>query len=242
MTLIHGREVEVAGKGKVKLQTMGAELLSLSPSIRSKFLGFIADPTIAYILFTLGVWILLAGLFTVGPEGEIIGGILLVLGLIGLGFNVDLFAIILIVAGGVLLVAEMLQPGLQVFGPAGIISLVLGSLFLLRLDPSRWLVSQEWYTFFFGAVVVSVIVMASFASFILYKVLKLPKQQIVLKWVVGETGRAVDTFDPGQEGYIQSGGEYWRAKASVRIEAGQEVTIVGKDGPVLIVKPKETVE
>ena len=81
-------------------------------------------------------------------EGEIIGCILLILGLIGLGFYMDLLTIIIITLGGVLVFVEMREPGLQFFGPAGIVCLLVGTLFLLRFDPARWLISPEWYRFF----------------------------------------------------------------------------------------------
>ncbi|HJX23493.1 MAG TPA: nodulation protein NfeD [Candidatus Bathyarchaeia archaeon] len=239
MNLVDGLEVEVFERGRMKLQTAGAKLVNFNPSIRSMVLGFISEPTLAYLLFTLGVWILIFGLATTGPTGEVIGGILLVLGLIGLGFTVDLLVLFLLLVGGIFIVVEMLHPGLQIFGPAGIVCLVLGSLLLLRLDPSRWLVSQEWYTFFFMVVVGVVAVMTGFACFILYKVFRLPKQRKTLKWVVGETGRTIDALKQGQEGYVQVGGEYWKAKANVPVEAGQIVTVVSKEGPTLIVEPKK---
>ncbi len=239
MTLIDGREVEVAGRGTVKLQTADAELLALSPSIRSQILGFISEPTVAYLLFTMGVWILIFGLFTAGPVGEVIGAIVLILGLIGLGFNVDILVLFLLVIGGAFIIAEFLEPGLEIFGPAGIVSLIVGSLLLLRLDPSRWLVSPGWYTFFLVVVVGVVAVMAGFASLIVYKVFRVLRQRKTIIWDVSEKCIAVDVLEPGVEGYVRMGGEYWRARSDVPIEAGQKVRVTRKEGRVLLVEPQQ---
>ncbi|MFH0848592.1 MAG: nodulation protein NfeD [archaeon] len=237
MSLIHGREVKVFGRGKIQLQTSGARLLRVGPSVRSQILGLISEPTVAYLLFTLGFWVLIFGFSTAGPVGEIVGAILLVLGLIGIGFNIDFLVFALILMGAVLVVAEMMRPGLQIFGPAGIVCLALGSLLLLRLDPSRWLVSQDWYLAFSLVVIGATVSMVGFAGVILYKIFRLPRQRIKLEWIIGKDGRTVDSLSPGAEGYVRVEGEYWRARASVFIEAGQKVTVINKEGAVLTVEP-----
>ncbi len=239
MDLIDGREVKISGRGRVKLHTSGVNLLFLGPSIRSRILGFLSEPTFAYILFTLGLWIMIFGLSTTGPTGEVLGGILLILGLIGLGLNVDVLTVLLLLAGGTMVVLEMREPGLQVFGPAGIVSIMLGSLLLLRLDPSRWLVSREWYTLFFLIVVGVAATMTGLATIIFYKVFKLPRRRTSVGEVVGEVGRAIDDLGPGREGYVQTRGEYWRARANTHVGAGQRVRIVAKEGAVLFVEPAE---
>lgn len=159
--------------------------------------------------------------------------------MIGLGLHVDLLTIILLLVGGVLIVVEMLEPGIQIFGPAGIVSLVVGSLLLLRLDPSKWLISQEWYNFFFLIVVGVTATMVGLASIILYKIFRIPKHHTPFGGVVGEIGRAIDTLRPNIEGHVQVKGEYWRARATKTVEAGQSVRVLAKEGAVLTVEPVE---
>ncbi|MDQ1278743.1 MAG: hypothetical protein QG670_3 [Thermoproteota archaeon] len=238
MNLLEGREIEIFERGSIRLQTKGTELIHLDPSIRVRILNFISEPTFAYLLLNVGFLILFLGLMTVGPEVEVIGGIILLIGLIGLGYSVDLFVIILLLVGGILIIAEMMQPGLQIFGPAGIVAFILGSLLLLRLDPTRWLISQEWYTLFLVAIATMMIILTGFGIFILYKIFRLPKQRIAIDSVIGKVGIAVDSLGPEKEGSIQVEGEYWKARASEQVMVGQAIIVKAKVGPVLIVEPQ----
>lgn len=237
LAMVDGMEVEVAKRGRVIVQTRGVDMHYFGPSIRVRVLRILADPTIAYLLFTLGVWGVVFGFFTAGFEGEIIGGILLILGLIGLGFYLNLFIVILLVLGGILVFVEMRDPGLQFFGPAGAFCLLLGSLLFLQLDPERWSISPEWYWSFMIAVAVIAAILAGFSLFVFYKLLRSAKQRPTTLKFLGEFARAIDQIEPDKEGFIRFRGEYWKARSSTSVNPGQKVKIIAKDGPVLVVEP-----
>jgi len=59
--------------------------------------------------------------------------------------------------------------------------------------------------------------------------------------MIGKRGRVREKLDP--EGYVEIGGELWRAEAeasSQPIGEGKGITVVGMDGLLLIVKPDDT--
>ncbi|MBE0520416.1 nodulation protein NfeD [Candidatus Bathyarchaeota archaeon] len=228
---------ELAEKGQLTIQTKNAAIHYFGASIRVRVLRIISDPMIAYLLFTLGVFGVIFGFFTAGYEGEIIGCILLILGLIGLGYNVDLFTIVLISLGGVLIFVEMREPGLQFFGPAGIVCLSVGTLLLLRFDPARWLISPEWYQPFMLIVIALVAILTVFSALVLYKIVKAKKKRLTVLEFIGGVGRTIDEIGPEKVGFIRFHGEYWKAHSDTIIKPNQKVKILAKEGLTLIVEP-----
>ncbi len=228
---------QLAEKGQLTIQTKNAAIHYFGASIRVRVLRIISDPMIAYLLFTLGIYGVIFGFFTAGYEGEIIGCILLILGLIGLGYNVDLFTIVLISLGGVLIFVEMREPGLQFFGPAGIVCLLVGTLFLLRFDPARWLISPEWYQPFMLIVIALVAILTVLSALVLYKIVKAKKKRPATLEFIGGVGRTIDEIGPEKIGFIRFHGEYWKARSDTIIKPNQKVKILAKEGLTLIVEP-----
>ena len=74
------------------------------------------------------------GLFSefqvLGAGAEVFGVLAIVLGLIGTGFDINIGAFFLILVGVGLLILEIKAPGFGIFGIAGFISLIIGSLLL----------------------------------------------------------------------------------------------------------------
>jgi len=239
LDVVDGIDVEVEEKGQLTIQTKNAAIHYFGASIRVRVLRIISDPMIAYLLFTLGVFGVIFGFFTAGYEGEIIGCILLILGLIGLGYNVDLFTIVLISLGGVLIFVEMREPGLQFFGPAGIVCLSVGTLFLLRFDPARWLISPEWYQPFMLIVIALVAILTVLSALVLYKIVKAKKKRPATLEFIGGVGLTIDEIGPEKIGFIRFHGEYWKARSDTIIKPNQKVKILAKEGLTLVVEPIE---
>lgn len=237
LVLVDGRSVEMP-TGETGLMTRGAEVHHYSPSVRVRVLGFISDPNIAYVLFIVGVYGIIFGFSAAGFEGEIIGTILLVLGLIGLGFYVDVLIVGLLLLGGVFIYLEIREPAAEIFGPAGVFCLVAGSLLMLRFDPSSWLISPEWYWVFMVTVILLVAIMSGFSIFVLYKIIKAVKQTPVALGFVGEKATAIDELGPGKEGFVRFHGELWRARSEVPIKPGERVRVIAKEGLILTVEPE----
>jgi len=239
LDVVDGMSVEVAEKEWISIQTRNAEISHYGPTIRVQALRIISNPNVAYILFILGVWGIIFGFLTTGFEGEIIGSVLLILGLIGLGFYVDLLVMILLILGGILIYVEMREPGLQFLGPAGVFCLLAGSLLLLRLDPSRWLISPQWYMFLVITVLSLTAILGGFSILVLYKVFKSATKKTAVLEFIEEVGRAIDEIGPDKDGFVRFHGELWKARSHTTINPGQKVRIVAKEGLTLIVEPLE---
>ncbi len=239
LDVVDGIDVEVEEKGQLTIQTRNAAIHYFGASIRVRVLRIISDPMIAYLLFTLGVYGVIFGFFTAGYEGEIIGFILLILGLIGLGFYVDLLPIVLIALGGVLVFVEMREPGLEFSGPAGIVCLSVGTLLLLRFDPERWLISPQWYQFFMLVVIALVAILTVFSALVLYKIFKIKKKRPATLQFIGGVGQTIDEIGPEKVGFIRFHGEYWKARSDTIIKPNQKVKVLAKEGLTLTVEPME---
>lgn len=239
LNVVHGMNVNTVA-GTVTLETDGAEVINYSPSLRVALLNAISDPQIAYILMTVGVLALIFGLASGVYPSAIVGAIMTILGIIGLGATpLSLGSLALIALGFVLLLIEALTPGFGFFGISGIISIVLGGLLMVTLEPARWAVGPEWMGSFVLVIAMTITPITVFAIFMAYKVIKVRRKRPSVGTIVGETAEALNDIEEGGEGFVMFQGELWMAKALKRVSKGSKVRIVGKEGPKLIVEPKE---
>jgi membrane-bound serine protease (ClpP class) len=223
----------------VSLDTAGADTVPYEPGIALGFMEIISDPIVSSLLLMLGIYGIIFGISSPGVGAEIFGAVSVTLGLIGIGFDVNLGAVFLIGLGIVLLIFELQASGFGIFGVAGIICLVAGSVFLVPNDFPRWYGPAEAQIDMVYYVLVPTAVMALFFAFALYKVIQVRrKKPIIGEDMTGETAEALDPISPGKPGYVRYHGEYWKARSDEEIEPGRKVEITEKDGPVLTVKLK----
>ncbi len=233
LSLVDGMVVTTPA-GEVTLSTQDAEKVTWSPSPGVSVLKVLANPMIAYLLFILGLYALIFGFATPGYGGEIIGGVCVILGLIGLGFTeVSIGALLLIGLGAVLLIAEIVTAGFGLAGGAGIFCIACGSFFLL---PQRWTVAGEWLQSLFMLAIAVSITAGAFVIFAAYKVAKVRLRRPVVGELIGNVAEAVDNIEPRKTGFVGMEGELWRATSDEPIQAGQKVEVVGRDGTVLKVR------
>lgn len=223
-----------------KLNTSGAAIIPYEPGVSLAFMEIISNPIVSSLLLMIGIYGIIFGISSPGVGAEIFGGISLVLGLIGIGFDVNLAAIFLIGVGIVLLILELQASGFGIFGIAGIICLIAGSVFLVPNDFPRWYGPAEAQMTMIYYVLVPTAVVALFFAFALYKVIQVRKKKpIIGEDMVGDRAEALDDISPESSGYVRYRGEYWKAESEETIHPGEKVEIIGKDGPVLTVKLKE---
>ncbi|MEM3754800.1 MAG: nodulation protein NfeD [Candidatus Bathyarchaeia archaeon] len=234
---IDGRSVETI-EGLVTLKTKGANIIEHKGSLKTNFLASISDPILAYILFIIGLYALIIGLTSPGYGGEILGAIALLLGLIGLGFNLSLASLMLIGLGVALIIAEIHTPGFGVLGLAGIFCLAIGSLLIIPFETSRWMISKEWYFHFTMVAIATIAIVAGFTLFTIYKVLKAKSKKPITFDMIGENVEVIEEIIPGKAGFVRYKGEYWKAKSDESLKPGVKAVVVGKEGPILIIKSK----
>jgi len=202
-------------------------------------LEVLGDPTIASILLLIGIYALIFGLVSPGFGAEITGVVLILLGLIGSGFNVSYVALAFIVLGAILLIFELVSPGFGILGVSGIILMALGGIFIIPVN-TEWYVSESIIGNLYLTIIGVSLFLAAFVGFAIYKVLQVRKKEPEFI-IEGKKAITIEDLDP--EGFVIFNGEYWKARStSGLIKKGTNVVVIGKDGPVLIVEDAGTRE
>ncbi|WP_406656111.1 nodulation protein NfeD [Methanolobus sp. ZRKC2] len=223
-------------KGRV-LETEGATIVNYETPLRLAFMNIISNPIVSSLLLLLGIYAIILGISNPGFGAELFGVVAIALGLIGTGFDVSIGAVFLILVGIGLLVLEFQAPGFGIFGIAGLVCIVAGSVLLAPTDFPRNYTPADFQRTILVSVVAPTILIGVFLLFALYKVVEVRKRKPQFGELLGETAIVIRPIEPGSEGYVLHRGEYWKARSKVSIEKGEKVTILKKDGVLVIVKP-----
>ena len=235
---IHGKEIIIQGD-TVTLNTSGANILTIEMNIAERITHIVSNPQVTFMLFLLGVYGLIIGFNSPGTfVPEVLGAISLVLALYGLGlFEVNILAGVFIIIGIGMLVAEVLTPSYGALGVGGIISIVLGSIFL----PVEPMMPVEWFERFRATVAGVGIVSGILLIILLSALLRLRKVQKVHgeKEFSGQIGVVTEDISP--EGLVKIKGEIWKAvsKDGSSILQGEKVKIVSRNDMQLVVESEK---
>ena len=230
---IHGRDVTI-GKEQIELNTAGANIVDVEMTTRQRFVDFLANPNIAYLLMTigfLGIYFELANPGAIFPG--VIGGTSLILAFVAmqvLPFNAGGLALMVLAIG--MFIAELFVSSFGLLTVGGLISLVLGSLLLfetgdpgLRVDPG--IIAGVVAAVGFSVAVASYLVAKTFGR----------RVETGEEGMIGRTGVALADLSPA--GIILLDGERWKATAIRPVSEGQSVKVVDVDGLKLKVEPLE---
>jgi membrane-bound serine protease (ClpP class) len=219
---IDGKTMEVKGGSKI-LKTKNAKIDSEEMGFFQKILNLISDPNISYMLMMLGFFGILFELFNPGAIFPGIAGVIfLVLGFYAMSsLPVNYAGLSLIIFGIILFLLEIkiISHGLLTIG--GIVSVLLGSMFLFRASPTENIVSLSW-----SVIIGTTAATALFFLFVVGMGLKAQRLKPVLgnKSMIGMTGEAKEVLDP--EGMVSVNGEMWGAESlSGKIQAGDSVIV-----------------
>jgi len=218
----------------VELNTKNATIVNHGVPISLSIMMILSHPIVSSLLVMLGIYGIMFGIGEPGAGAELFGIIAVVLGIIGMGFEVNIAAIFLIILGLILVAMEFRTPGFGIFGIAGLIGLILGSI-LLPL--------HQWDAYdpdFVWIMVLSIsapsIAVGIFVLFIVYKVMEARRKKPMVGSMIGDFAETIDEVSSDTKGFVRYKGEYWRAKSDVSIGIGKKVKIIKKDDSVLIVK------
>ncbi len=234
---VDGRSVRLADGSERVLRTAGAVIDRSDMNPLEGLLHAITDPTIAYILLTLGINALA---FELASPGAVLPGvtgvILVLLAFYALGtLSVNLTAVALIIVGFLLLFGEVvLAPGYGAMGVGGLAALALGSVMLMQ-SGVPFLSVSPW------AVAAVLLVTFGFFFIALRGVIKAHRKQVATgeEGMVGMVGEARTRLDPVGSAFVD--GELWEARAtSGVIEAGSEVRVTAMRGITLVVEAVES--
>lgn len=228
---LDGREVQVLGQVRI-LRTSGLTTKTIEPDWRSKLLGIITNPNVAYILMLIGIYGLILEFYSPGLVGPgVIGAICLVLAFYAFHIlPINYAGAALIILGMALMIAEAFAPSFGILGLGGAAAFAFGSVMLIDADIPGFRISR---------VLIGSIGFLSAAGFLLVLILLTRARQRPVvsgpEEMIGLAGEVVE-WNAGQ-GRVRVHGEFWNAKATGEIQPGNRVRIERIDGLTLVVTP-----
>ncbi len=227
-----GKTVETK-KGKTSLKLKGKNKVEIEMPFKFKFLSYLADPNVAYILMMIGIYGILFEIYSPGSIFPgVVGGISIILALYAFQTIPITFAgVFLILLGIVFFILELKIISHGVLGVAGIISIIIGSVMLIDLPRSVFAISWK-----------SIITVAILSGIFFFGVLsyaikaQLSKVKTGKEGLIGEIGTTrTDVFGDGK---VVVHGEIWNARSDEPIKKGEKVIVSGVEGFVLFITKK----
>lgn len=228
---VEGRKFRKFGAER-KVEVGDAQVVYVEENLKEQVLKILTNPTVAYLLLMIGFYGIFFELYNPGAiVPGVIGAISLLLGLYGLSLiSMNWLGLLLIILGVLLFILELITPTFGALTVGGVISLALGSLFLI--DP------ESPYGDIPKSVIVTV-VLASTAFFLIAGRFGLRAQKrrklTGSEGMVGEEGEAITSFKKGK-GKVLVHGEIWNAESDQEIRKGDRVRVVEVKGLTLKVE------
>lgn len=214
-----GREVDVGGE-RIILALTGTEVRTLKMRLGQKFINYVADPNVAYLLMIIG----LLGLYLEFSSPGLIfpgvtGAICLILTMAAFQvLPINYAGIALVFLGAALLIAEAFVPSFGILGISGMVSFVLGSLILFDVAGERLIVDRR---IIFTLATIGGALMLAMGYFLFRS--QRARPAIGKEAMVGKRGRVVVLVAP--VGKVRVQGELWTAESDETIDVGEEVVV-----------------
>jgi membrane-bound serine protease (ClpP class) len=232
-----GRQVK-AGSATRTLRSRDAAVVTAEPTVRQRLLSFLADPNVVALLMllgTLGIGIEFYHPGMIFPGA--VGALCLLLAFLAMRvIPVNVGAVILLLAGVGLLVAEGYVTAHGIAGAGGAICIVLGTAFFIDRSSPDYRFAPGAFTISPWIVWPTPIVLAGVLGFMGWKVARSRREPLQLgaPALVGAQGVTLDEVGPaGGEVFVH--GEYWRARSAAPIPKGARVTVAAIEGLTLTV-------
>ena len=237
--LIHqldGRTITRFDGTRVKLSLANSARAKFELSARQKFLARIVEPDVFFVMLLLGV----LGLYTEFTHPGVIvpgvvGGICLVLALYAMHFlPVNLAGLFLIGLALAFFILEAKYTSHGVFVAGGIVSMLLGAMFLIRSPLTNGGVSL-------GIALAATLPFALLTVVLMRLVLRSRKWKSATgkEELIGAQGVAVSGLAAGVSGMVRVHGELWQAVSEQPAEAGAMVRVLRIAGLKLHVEPEQ---
>ncbi len=227
LSKINGKTVKVFGMEK-QLSTVGLIKIIYQPDWRNRLLAVITNPNVAYILMLLGIYGLffeLANPGTVLPG--VIGGISLLLALFAFQvLPVNYAGIALVLLGITFMIGEAFLPSFGALGIGGLTAFVIGSIILFDTENTDYTISRP----LIGSIALLSLV---FLLWVMDLFVKIRSRPVITgrEEMLGQRGKCLSQEGEQLRVYIHS--EIWNAQATMPIEPGQTVKVIGMDGLTL---------
>jgi membrane-bound serine protease (ClpP class) len=227
-----GRTVTSGAKTQV-LRLKGATREAYALTVRQRLLSFLADPNVMAMLTLVGLLGIAIEFYHPGAiVPGVAGGFCLFLAFVAMRvIPVNVGAVLLVVVGVGLLVAEAWLPTHGIAGVGGAACLVLGTLFFIDTSaPGEWfdpaaIALSPWIVWPTPAA------LALLIAFMGWKIARGRRSPLQLgaPALIGASGEALTDVGPdGGEVFVH--GEYWQARAPAPIPRGARVRVTGVSG------------
>lgn len=233
---LNGREVKRFDGRTVKLSLENYGLDEFHLSGRQRFLAYIVDPDIFFLLMLVAV----LGLYTefthpgvIAPG--VIGGICAVLALYAMHLlPVNFAGVVLILLAFALFILEAKFASHGVLLLGGVVSMFLGAIFLIRSPLTPGGVS-------IGVALGVTVPVALLTVFLMRLVLKSRRWKTTTgkEEMLGAEGVVTAALPVQGEGMVRVHGELWRAAAASPVPEGALVRVTRVEGLKLFVEPKQ---
>ena len=236
---LDGRVVQTAG-GPVALQTADVETHRTEMGYVDAFLHAISDPTIAYILLSLGT---MGIFFELSNPGSVlpgvVGGICLLLGFYALGtLPVNYAGLALMGFALLLFVVDVFAPTHGILTVGGLIAFVLGSLLLFNVPDAQAYVGLSIWT-----IVSTTAIMGTFFVLVARLVARSQHSKVTTgrEGLIGMHGRARTDLAP--DGMVFVDGALWEASSvDGPVTKGSDIEVLDVRGLHLQVRAAEGAE
>jgi membrane-bound serine protease (ClpP class) len=246
----NGRSVTVQGGRAITVAVAGATVIDASMNPVQDLLHLLADPNIAFVLFTIGFYGLIFEVIHPNFATGIAGSLSIILALIGFGsLPLNAGGLLLVVLGIGLLVVDLNVTSHGLLTAGGIVSFVLGAsaLYAAPSNPEAPDVSVA-----LPLIATMAVISAGFMLVVVRTVLvnrrRMAQRSMPYgagsnaKVPAGTTGEVRSPLRPA--GTVYAVGEEWSARlagnpaaAASPIPRGARVVVVGQQGLTLIVEP-----
>jgi membrane-bound serine protease (ClpP class) len=229
---------EYTFEGEPLPQLSGLAIEDVGMNIGQGFLHLLSDPNVAFLLFTIGFYGIIAELWHPNFFSGTLGAMAVLLAFIGsnsLPLNVG--GLLLILLGIGLFALEIMVTSYGLLTVGGAVSLILGAMALYTgVRPGEESIQVEVSPLLIGFVVA---IMVGLIFFVARGVLEVRRQappRDPMLALVGAGGIAQTLIAP--TGIAYAGGEAWSARSrDVEIGPGAPIRVVGVKGLELIVEP-----
>jgi len=234
LALADGRVVRVQN-ADWRVNAAGASVVDAAPDWRTRLLAVIANPSVALILLTVGMYGLLFEFMSPGAVlPGVMGAICLLLGLYGMQLlPINYSGLALICFGLACMVAEAFLPSFGVIGLGGVIAFVIGALLLMDSEAPGFGMPLG----FVASLGITAALLVAVTAQVALRTRRRPASGVT----AGLEGEIAEMLgDTAHEGWANVGGETWRVVTDTPLRGRQRVRVVGRSGRVLRVVPFDT--
>jgi len=235
-SLLTGAQGRTLQAKNITLDLTGAPVREFNEPLTVALYSILANPVVSGLLLLLGIYAVIFGISAPGHGAEIVGTVMIALGVLGLGLSPNLVGVFLLLLGIVFLIVEAKTPGFGVWGSAGVVCIVLGTVFLAPVAPPQFLLSRDAQMGILAALLAPTAAFGGFLLFGMFKVMQVRKRKPAIGQLIGEEAEAIDPIPKDGRGYVMFQGEMWLATASEDVQPGERVVITAKNGFVLTVQ------